>query len=248
MNRLFIDLGGHHLVGDDLLFSQQSCEDPFPGLVETLGIPLLAISGVVLNTAGPTISWTAGWLYINGELCRVDAGAAALGTDNTWIINQTYDPLGTQVYEDLNTVNTYVLRKAIISGNAGGVNLFSNLLYLKDYFLQPLTASLGLGPMGLTWSGTGTYGARATVNQINEVVLTGPVSTTSYNATTQAIICTLINPPPRAYTFACAATIGTTDTTVSVDIDVSGNVSPRGLTAGQAVTISLDSIRYSLYR
>lgn len=248
MKTLKIYNGGHNHVGDDLLFLQSGDQAAITSYCKTLGIPLLVITGCVVNTAGPTITWTAGWIYINGELCEVDAGVAALGTDDTWIIQETYDPIGNQQYENLTTYDTFVIRKAVISGNAGGTNLYSNAKRLRDFLLLDIAGSTGLGPMSLTWTlPVGSSGVRRYINQINDLVVTGPVGTSSYNSGTQSVICVLDHPPGRPYTFCCAAIINGTNTFVNVNVDTSGNVTPIGLTNGQAVTIYLDAIRYSLH-
>lgn len=246
MDNLKIDLGGHNLLGDDLDFLELISQEPHKAIAEALGIQLLILSGVQV-TVGATISWTAGWIYINGEVCKVDAGSAAYPANTTWVISQTVNPAGTQTYQDLNVVDTYLLRRAVIQGNAGGTNFFSNAKYFRDYLLleqQTPTSLISAIQAGWSISTPNLFIWRTKFGQIN---FNGKVNVASYNSTTTPVI--LILPaqyfPSDIFTVLAAAIIGGVRTFVHLEINSStGAITPLGLTNGTNVTIIMESVRW----
>lgn len=252
MDNLKIDLGGHNLLGDDLEFLELISQEPHKAIAQTLGIQLLILSGVqVTFPFSTTISWTAGWIYINGEVCKVDSGSAAYPANDTWIISQTVNPAGTQTYQDLNVVDTYLHRRAIIQGNAAGTNLFSNAKYFRDYLLfEPPTILSALPYMQAGWSIStpSLFMWRTKFGQIN---FDGKVNVGSYNSSTTPVILVLPTTPTTPisyrpgsiYTILAPAIIGSARTFVHLEIDGStGAVTPLGLTNGTNVTIIFDGV------
>lgn len=251
MDKLFIDLGGHHILGNDLEFLQAACQEPFKAVADTLGVTPLAVSGCVVTFGGGNINWTAGWMWINGELCKVSAGSAAYPANNTWVIVQTPDPIGNQEYEDLNTVDTYLMRRATIQGNAGGTNIHSSVKRFRDYLLleQNLWISLNLVLAGgSNWAAIDGVGAIAgyRTNRHGEVEMNGEVSVASYASGTDSVICTLPTPPGKDLTFLCSGKLGAAYANIHVKVNTAGDVSPMNLTNGNAYIIRLEQIRYSL--
>src|SRR5690606_10941470 len=118
MRAINIDLGGHHLTGDDILYVQEALKEAVLAIAGLTEQTFIKIQGVEISFPGANIQWTAGWVMMNGELLKVDAGIAAAAGNNTFQIVETNDPAGQQTYEDLNTVETYKVRKATILGNA----------------------------------------------------------------------------------------------------------------------------------
>lgn len=250
MDNFKIGLGGHNLLGDDLEFIELISQEPHKAIAQTLGIPLLILSGVQV-TIGATISWTAGWIYINGEVCKVDAGSAAYPANTTWVISQSVDPAGTQTYQDLNVVDTYLLRRAVIQGNAGGTNHHNNAKYFRDYLLfDPPIIISALPHMQAGWSiiTTDLYMWRTKFGQIN---FDGKVNVGSYNSSTTPVVLILPTTPTTAinyrpagtYTVLAPAIIGGVRTFVHLEINSStGAVTPLGLTNGTNVTIIFDGV------
>ena len=254
MNKLEIGLGGHNLTGDDILFLQTNLTDAITALAKTTGKALIAIHGVDLTFPGATIAWTAGWLYINGELCQVDAGSAAYPANNTFVIQQTVDTLGNQTYEDLTAQTPYKVRKATISGNAGGTNIQSNLAKLSDFLLTDVSAWLSLNAIltgGSSWVGvngaSNVVGYRLSRSRVVE--LNGEVSTSNYQSATDTVIATLPAGyrPGKKLTFLCPASVGGTRTTLHVEVDITGAITPLGLSNGNNVNaIFFNNIRFDV--
>ncbi|MBL7902959.1 MAG: hypothetical protein JNK73_13260 [Bacteroidia bacterium] len=243
MKKIDVKLGGHHFTGDDLLFVQESLTEAVKVFAEMFGNSFFAIYGVEVSIAGPTISWTAGWLYINGEICKVDAGSATLASNDTFVIQETYDSAGNQAYEDLNVEDTYVIRKATISGTAGGPNHYTNL------------KSISLGVVGgwqpLTYSGDWVNSSVIPAfrkNQIQEVVFKGSIQITNYDATPDAVAFTIpAGYRPKAYTIVgLPALVNSIEykTLVVLINDVNGVVAPLGIQPGDDVTIFLADLRF----
>lgn len=237
-------------MGDDILFVQEQLEKVLVGLAETTGETFIAISGVETAIVGANITWTAGWIYYNGELFQVDAGIAPYPANNTFDVAETADPAGNQIYEDLNAENTYVLRKMSIVGNAGGALLFSNLKRLKNFLLDAPAGWSSIAALGTSgnWGAVNGGGRVAgyRTSQTKEVHLNGEVINNNVNVATDAKICTLPNPPAKKLTFICAAIKNTILDFLHVEVDINGDVKPLGLVNTDDVTIFLESIRYPL--
>lgn len=245
MNKLDIKLGGHHFTADDLLFLQTCLSDTIKAFAQMFEDSALILFGVEFSIAGPTLNWTAGWVYINGEVCKVDAGSATLASNNTMVIVQTYDPEGQQTYEDLNLEDTYVIRKATISGTGGGANLYTNLKRVK------------LGAVG-DWNSLSSYYAGSwgpqsggvvpgyRKNGIKEVVMKGAIEINNWASPADAVAFTLpvgFRPSELTSVPVCA-TVNTNFTVLMVDISVGGDVVPQGLSTNDDVVLFLDGIRF----
>lgn len=248
MNRLDIKLGGHPLTADDLLFLQTQLSDTIRAIAETTGKSFIAISGVEIVIGVGSISWTSGLVYMGGELCIVDAGVAAYPANTTFQIVETYDPEGNVQYEDLNTEDTWIYRKAVISGAAGGAYDFSNLLYLKDWLMLENAGFSSLGTIlagGSSWGFIdGAFTAGFRTHQSREVHMNGRVNTANYQAANDTVICTLPVPPGKDLFFLCSGTIGGVRSSIHVKVTQAGDVMPLGLANGAVVEIYLESIRY----
>lgn len=249
MNKLNIGLGGHPATGDDFLFLQQQLSDVLLGMAKTSGESFIALSGCEFSIiGGTTISWNAGYMYINGEVCQVDAGTAAYPANTTWQVVETYDPAGNDEYEDLNFVNTWVYRKATILGNAGGTYFHDNLKFLKDYLLFPPIAAVDFSPhLGTGWV-LNTANLFAKKSQLGEVMFDGKIEVTSYNSSTTPTCLTLPSGwlPGDVYTVLCPAIVNTNRVVLHVEINTAGTgaITPLGLTNGDHVVLILDGLRW----
>jgi hypothetical protein len=245
MKKLDIKLGGHHLTGDDLLYVQSSLVEGLKAFVDMFGSTAAVLYGVEFSVAGPTLSWTAGWVYINGEICQMDAGSATLASNNTLVIVETYDSAGNQTYEDLNVEDTYVIRKATVSGTAGGANLYTNLSRLS---LNAIGAWQSLNPIyGGSWAGllihTTSPGYRK--NQMSEVVFKGTIGISGFATPADDVAFTLpsgYRPKDQITTYA-RCILNAVDTFIELNIDTNGDVSPIGLVASDNCQIHLYDVR-----
>lgn len=250
MNKFDIKLGGHNLFREDVLFMQKQLSDAIQSFAQLSGNPFVIVMGVNPTIAGPNITWSDGWIWLNGEYCQVLAGSAPYPANDTFQIVETYDPDGQQTYEDLTVEDTYVYRRALIQGNAGGTNLFSNAVYFKSYLLLPISGWIGLTslPGSSDWNfinGSSQF-AGYRVNQINEVVLNGQCDNASYSSSTGATIQTLPNGPAKTQFFVCFGVVNSTKKPILVQVLNTGEIQPLGLTNGDNVTVYLDTIRFSL--
>lgn len=246
MNKFDIKMGGHPLTGDDLLFVQSALSEAINGIARSLYGDVCIIDGCELTITGGsppyTVAWTAGWVVINGELCKIEAG-----THNNWDgtnrfeIVETYDPAGNIVYESLATEDCYIIRKGNIdNGGHGSNNALTVTAATKFKDTRKFT---NITPFG-SWSSSGISVATS-LNPIGDVVFRGAISVSSYNVGTDPKICTLAAQfrPQEKRTFICPATVASARTFLHVEVDSNGDVMPLGLTAGQAATIHLDGIR-----
>lgn len=248
MNKLDIKLGGHPLTGDDLLFLQSSLAEAINGLAKSLYGDFCIISGceLTLSGGGPTytVAWTAGWIFLNGELCKIDAG-----THNNWDgtnrfeIVETYDPAGSIVYESLATEDVYYIRKASIDNGGHGTTTdltISTFLKFKD--TKKFTSLTPLGAW--VWSG-GVIVPGYALNPIGDVVMRSRINIVSYNPASDTKIATLPAGyrPQEKRTFICAATINSVKTFIHVEVDSNGDIMPLGLASSDAAYIHLDGIR-----
>lgn len=127
MNKLkTTDLGGFPINLDDFRFEQASVRDAFIGLLSAFGIAAnetFIISGVnPVYTSGVGITWSAGWVSILGEVCKVDAGSLAHTTVPAklkWDILSTFDSAGIKTFKDGGSHSTYEVRKATIVAYTG---------------------------------------------------------------------------------------------------------------------------------
>jgi len=247
MNKLDIKLGGHPLTKDDLHFLRDSLAGAINGIAESLYGSFCILSGCELTITGGsppyTVAWTAGWIYLNGEICKIDAG-----THNNWdgsnrfTIVQTTDPAGDLVYESLVTESTYIIRKATIDnggyGSTNGLEVYAALRFKDTKKFTTIT------PLG-SWGWGGGIAVGTSLSPVGEVVFRGAAIIASYNTGSDTKICTLAAQfrPQEKRTFLCAAIIATVKTFIHVEVDLNGDVMPLGLTSTQAATIFLDGIR-----
>jgi hypothetical protein len=247
MNKIDIKLGGHNLLREDFLFMQKQLSDAIKGLAEMTGSSCIILSGVVVTTPS-TINWTAGWIYLNGELCEVQAGSAAYPANNTFVIVETYDAAGNQVYEDLTAEDTYIYRRATIQGNAGGVNLVSTARRMSEWFSNDSVDYISLntvvaGAWQIPASGIiPTYRK----NKAFDVELKGSLSVLSYASPGDLVMCTLpVGYRPAgggSHRFVCSAIVNGTRTALHVEILDTGEVKVYGLAASDAAEVFLDNI------
>jgi len=124
MNKYNADiLGGLQFNWDDLDWTQQSTKDTFYGLLSMLDIPsyqIIIISGCQTSQTGTlgnlSITTTAGYMAINGEICYVPTSTYTITSPYgaKWSIVQTNDGRDKVVDSTLAVVYPYVIRNANI--------------------------------------------------------------------------------------------------------------------------------------
>jgi hypothetical protein len=255
MNTIFIDLGGHHFTGDDLLKMQDDYDKMLNAVVSMVGKPNLILSGVQTSFSLGVITWTAGWVYFNGELFEVPAGSFSPTSSYGFSVITGVDSAGTQIYEDLNTVNTYKKRQAVLTDSSPTV-LMSNMRRLSEFLLPDKTQWWGFGTVAHgAWGSTGVFSFNAgfRFNQIGDLVFRGSVVVGSYNNSTDSIVMSfpwlttvggilLPTGPVDDIWFNVEATVNSVRTTKQMVLHTNGNFEVLGCTNGQTIVLWLDTI------
>lgn len=119
MNKLLTtDNGGHPLELDDFRWWQDGNAEAFAALAKVFGDSFI-ISGFIASGIGTnTTTWTAGYVVLDGEVCKVDASAAPIDTNaNPYIyveLDVSYDATGLEPFENNAQIDTYEVRKATL--------------------------------------------------------------------------------------------------------------------------------------
>lgn len=131
MNLFSPKSGGHPLFLDDFTFIQSAYSEALAGLVSFVSPTGNSIlSGIVVDTSGPNVTYTSGFVAIGGEIFKVDAGSFTNSfnpADQLYFLpQQTPVPPSPDTYEDLSLKNVHLQRRAILkyynSGtDSGGV-------------------------------------------------------------------------------------------------------------------------------
>lgn len=161
-------LGGDPFTLDDLDFLQTSLTDAIKGLASIWQFgssdPVI-LSGMQTTVAGSDTIWTGGWCVINGEVYAFSGGTFATSATIVMDITQTFDTAGDEVFEDLSTQSTYIIRRGALKVAAGGPNEIdvTDFISLKDRFsllglvVNQETAWLPLPTLGATFSVPSTF-------------------------------------------------------------------------------------------
>ncbi len=255
MDKLFIDLGGHHLLGDDLLKLQEYCQSPFNAFAQVTGESFIALSGVNITVAGSVITWTDGWIYMSGEIFKVDAGTGAYPADQSFIVLATNDVAGLQTYENTVSVNTYKVRKATISGNTGAA--IGSLKRFKDWLVPAYKTwipfiNIARGGWYAVISTGGTAGGFR-LNRIDDLVFRGFVRLVSYTVSDNIVLTipwgttvsglSLPFGPAEEIYLSAEGKVGGTRTKLDFILRTNGDLEILGRSASQQIDISLDTIR-----
>jgi len=128
MNSLKTDInGGLPWVLDDFRFHHDQTREALTAIILGLNIDGLncRLQGVIGTWNGSTWDVSAGYLFINGEVVRVDAQTGLADTDAGFdyyyvTVSETFDAAGLKSLEDGGTADTYKKRRGII--NANGAN------------------------------------------------------------------------------------------------------------------------------
>lgn len=136
MNKLRTNYdGGMPLELDDIRFEQLAVREGFTAILSQ--IPVLNASGYILSGCavtdlGASYLVGAGWVYISGEIYKVDEHEVTKGSAGchyVFAIEVTYDPDGGETFEDTSVYDTYEVRKAKVIVNTD--NPFTEVSYVQ---------------------------------------------------------------------------------------------------------------------
>ena len=150
MNKLdYTQIGGWPLELDDFEFEQNGLDDAFEGITGIFGVADddgYILSGA-LQSGSPTVSVTAGFFVLNGEVFAVPAHTyevAGGGETSFWQIQDTADPAGDEIFEDTVTRSTYRKREAIIITNSSPPGTFTPAIAPTVFDKLKETTALGI--------------------------------------------------------------------------------------------------------
>lgn len=140
MNKLnFGPLGGHILHQDDLEFQDNAYREAFDGILKTFS-DIAFKTGVVSNNDAPgdfdiPVSWSAGFLFANGEVFKVIAGGPIDLTsdpsngENIYFALDTFDdPAGAEFNVPGEPIQVFKIRRATVRVSTGPVNTMPDFL------------------------------------------------------------------------------------------------------------------------
>lgn len=119
--------GGFPVVLNDLRFEQAATRDAFYGLLSAFGVSVadsFIISGCTIASYIAGGSYAAGYISLEGEVYKVDAGVLPVlggGEAWYWAVDVSYDGTGLKVFENAASVDTYQVRKAKIINTTSGL-------------------------------------------------------------------------------------------------------------------------------
>lgn len=123
MNKIITNIvGGQPISMDDIAFMDQSTRDAFYGFLSAFGqskANSFILNGVNIIDNGTDFSWDDGYISLEGEILRVEAGSFAKvtpvsGYAYAWTVDLSYDPSGSKVFFDLSSHSVYQVRLAVI--------------------------------------------------------------------------------------------------------------------------------------
>lgn len=136
MNKLLTYEGGQPFTLEDIDFMQEAFAEVISGLASAYSNFIL--SGCKLTVAGDKVTWTAGYIIIDQQVYRVEAGSiTAPSTDNLYWKVITTDSQGV-VFEDGSQNKIYRRSKASIVSSVDSSDTYASVNGLKtanDYFM-----------------------------------------------------------------------------------------------------------------
>jgi hypothetical protein len=131
---------------DDLDWMQAAVRDALYGFLGAFGIDpedSFILSGCEVTLGPDSASTTAGYLALNGEICKVEAHSITYDgeSDVIWVLGETDDPSGTETDSNGNTVQCYqkrVARLQVASSYDGAMPYYAPTL------IQVIATELGL--------------------------------------------------------------------------------------------------------
>jgi hypothetical protein len=113
--------GGFPLTLNDHRFFDQAIRQSLYGVLSTFGDQLpgngFIISGCTWSTATVGQTYTAGFVFIAGEIVQCDGGVfptRPIGESYIWDVVENADPAGVKVFRNQTSNNTYFERRAVV--------------------------------------------------------------------------------------------------------------------------------------
>jgi hypothetical protein len=267
MNKLDFKLGGHPDVLDDMNFAIEALKEALNGLASQftyLSPAVIKITEMpLINASGSIWNWPDGFIWLDGEIFKVDAGTVTLTTGVLdWYVVETPDTNGTVLYENGTTQNTYLIRRAALREELGTASYpDADSKTIQDYI-----ASMAIGSsvlMTYLESSLITAWTNATLNVgvtavgltpryrkriPNEVVLDGAVAVSSFTTGNKALFTLPTNHRPlQSKYFSVPAEVSGSITFLMIHVNHSnGQVAVAGTPSATITAVYLDSIQFSL--
>jgi len=180
MNKLLTDIEGQQINDYDYAFMQESYKDAINAITKSLKIKdtetnfrLEGASWTVQDpeTASPILIVYAGYIYVDGEIYKVNQSYTALSANTSiadvetqyeWDLKVTYDTRGFKLFFDAVTRDCYEIREAIFTNtpttwsNVKDLLSFKNMLdtlidnSITDYTSGTYTKYLEIGTFDLS--------------------------------------------------------------------------------------------------
>lgn len=140
MRKVLMVNGGHPLKTEDFNYFVDGVAEVFESIGKGLDWDdeaVIRLHGCELTTLTTTVAtWTGGWIYIDGEFCKVDAGTISKTAPEhfKWKKYTEADPIDPQAYEDGNSHDVHIETKAKVVVDSLGTGFFvvADYPYLVD--------------------------------------------------------------------------------------------------------------------
>ena len=123
MNKLTtINNGGFPVFLDDLRWVENANFIAFKGVLSMLGsdaFNVIVLSGCVRSVVGSTVSFSTGYVVMNGEIFFVPAHSFTDDSFEYWTITESFDANGDKTFFNAVTNQTYLIRTA--TGGGGSI-------------------------------------------------------------------------------------------------------------------------------
>lgn len=238
MNRFITNIsGGYPRVVDIHAFIQDSLGDAFKGILSAYGISpseSFIISGVSPEDIGTAWQWGSGYISINGEVCKVDAGtftkpATQSGYVFMWYVHETYDPAGNFQFFDQSTHDTFQLRKGKIGyfpTPSGGYSppVLPTLFELTKTKLASLDSGYQAVVYNNNWS-NGSVSLGVKKSYTGHIIIKGDINNL-VNATNGLLFTLPVNYRPSSNFRQVVPTLGGAASTIGIiEVKTDGTVS-----------------------
>ena len=118
MNKLTtINNGGFPVFLDDLRWVENANFIAFKGVLSMLGsdaFNVIVLSGCVRSVVGSTVSFSTGYVVMNGEIFFVPAHSFTDDSFEYWTITESFDANGDKTFFNAVTNQTYLIRTATV--------------------------------------------------------------------------------------------------------------------------------------